>query len=417
MLSLISREPDITLEVMTMTNLYDERMLAIRRYVEGQTPSEIYTRLGRSPKWFFKWKRRYELDGLDGLKDLSRAPHHQAEQTDDAVEMAIVNIRILREQRDRDDTRYALIGAVAIHKELQELGYTTPCVKTVHNILVRNGLMTPKPAPQSAHEVIDRHYPGCDVSQPGQLQQLDLVGPRYLQGSSQKYYFYNLRDICSRRVAIEVGKNHQARTICNALIRAWQRMGMPAILQHDNALEFRGSNRYPRTAGLLTKLCLALQIESVFVPAREPYRNGTIENFNGLFQRLVFQTQHLENFSHVQREISVFEVTANTQHPHIPLQGHTSEEYEQALNFTAKYLSPDFKMGTPFHPTPTVDSKVSFICRIRPSGKITIASEKFMIDPDLAWDYVYATIFVKERVLKVYHKGTVITTFPYILEL
>jgi transposase InsO family protein len=400
-----------------MKNLYEERMIAIRRALEGEAPCSIYTSLGRSPRWFFKWKRRYELYGLDGLKDLSKAPHHQAEQTDEAVEAAIVKIRSLREQRERDETKYALIGAVAIHKELQQLGYTPPCVKTVHNILVRHGLIAPKPASQSVREVIDRHYPAFDVHQPGQLQQLDGVGPRYLQGSSQKYYFYNLRDVCSRRIAVEIGKNRQAQTLCMSLISAWQRMGMPTILQHDNALEFRGSNRYPHTAGLLTKLCVALQIESVFVPAREPYRNGTIENFNGLFQRLVLQTQHLENFPQLHHEVSVFEVVANTQHPHIPLNGQTSEEYEHSLDFTPHLLSPDFKMERPLHVTPTDNSKVSFICRIRKSGNITIATEKFAIDPDLAWDYVYATICVKEQRLKIYHKGEVIKTFPYTLKL
>ncbi len=271
---IVSRGSDIALEVTTMKNLYEERMLAIKRYVEGEAPSQIYTRLGRSSRWFFKWKLRYALYGLDGLKDLSRAPKHQAEQTDGALETAIVNIRMLREQRDRDDTKYALIGAVAIHQELHALGYVPPCVKTVHNMLVRNGLVTPKPDPQTVREVIDRHYPAFDISLPGQLQQLDVIGPRYLQGSAQKYYFYTLRDVCSRRIAIETGKNHQARTICKALISSWQRMGMPTLLQHDNALEFRGSNRYPHAAGLLTKLCVALHVESVFVPAR------ALENLN-----------------------------------------------------------------------------------------------------------------------------------------
>jgi len=400
-----------------MKNLYEERMLAIRRYVEGEAPSQIYTSLGRSSRWFFKWKLRYDVCGLDGLKDLSKAPKHQAEQTDDAVETAIVNIRMLRERRDQEDTKYALIGAVAIHKELQELGYEPPCVKTIHNILVRNGLLTPKPAPQTVREVIDRHYPSLNVNLPGQLQQLDLIGPRYLQGSPQKYYFYTLRDVCSRRIAIETGKNHQARTICKALISSWQRMGMPTMLQHDNALEFRGSNRYPRSAGLLTKLCVALGIESVFVPAREPWRNGTIENFNGLFQRLVLNIQHIQDFSQLQHEVKAFDLVANTQHPHVPLNGKTSQEYERALHFQPKLLSHDFTWGTPCHDTPTGAAKVSFICRIRKSGKITIAAEKFVIDPDLAWDYVYATIVVKEQMLKIYYKGEVIKAFPYTLEL
>ena len=144
----------------------------------------------------FKWKRRYELYGLDGLKELSRAPHHQAEQTDEALETAIVNIRILREQRERDETKYALIGAVAIHKELHDLGYTPPCIKTVHNILVRHGLIAPKPVPQSVREVIDRHYPAFEVSQPGAVTAIGFSGTTLPARSLTKVLFLQ----SSRRV-------------------------------------------------------------------------------------------------------------------------------------------------------------------------------------------------------------------------
>lgn len=400
-----------------MNSPYDQRVVAIKRYLEGEKPSVIYSTLGHSSTWFFKWKHRYELYGREGLKDLSKAPKHQAEQIPETLETVIVNIRKSREKRERDDTKYALIGALAIQKELKDLGYEPPCIKTVHNVLVRHGLIAPVPPPQSAREVIDRHYPAFEITQPGQLHQLDLVGPRYLSGSSQKYYFYNLRDVCSRRIAIEVGKDHQALTIVNAVIQIWQRMGLPRILQHDNALEFRGSNRYPRSAGLLTKLCLALDIESVFIPSREPYRNGSIENFNGLFQRLVLDTQHLDDFPQLQRETKAFERVANMQHPHVPLQGKTSQEYEHALNFQPHVLDTTFTFGKRFRWSQPPDGKVSFICRIRKSGKITIASEKFTIDPELAWEYVYATICVKERVLKIYHSGKEIKEFPYELKL
>ncbi len=265
--------------------------------------------------------------------------------------------------------------------------------------------------------MIDRHYPAFEITRPGQLQQLDLVGPRYLQGSSQKYYFYHLRDVCSRRVALEVGKNHQARTIVNAVIRSWQRMGIPTLLQHDNALEFRGSNQYPRSAGLLTKLCLAQQVESVFIPVRQPWRNGSIENFNGLFQRFVLNTQHLKDFPQLQREVTAFETAANTQHAHVPLDGNTSLEYERSVKFTPTLLASNFTFSPRFHFQQVPDGKVSFICRIRKSGKITMASEKFDIDPKLAWDYVYATIYVKEHTLKIYHRGKLIKEFPYQLKI
>lgn len=407
---------DVTWEVIGMNDVYQERIVAMRRYLEGESPVKIYTSLGRSEKWFFKWKSRYDASGLDGLNDLSRAPKQQARQTPQPLESVIVNIREAREKREKDETKYALIGAFAIHKELQDLGYVPPSVRTVHNILVRHGLIGSQPPPQSVREIIDRHYPAHSLTRPGELQQLDLVGPRYLTGSGQKYYFCNLRDVCSRRIAIELGKNRRAVTIVRALINGWQRMGMPAILQHDNALEFRGSPRYPRSAGFMTKLCLALGIESVFIPARQPYRNGSIENFNGLFQRLVFHAQEIDNEAQLQQEIRGFEEAANTQHPHVPLGGKTSLEYEHALGFVPHLLTNDFTFSSRFQFNAPPDGKVSFICRIRKSGKITIVSEKFTIDPELAWDYVYATIFVKEQTLKIYHKGMVIKKFPYKLK-
>jgi len=93
------------------------------------------------------------------------------------------------------------------------------------------------------------------------------------------------------------------------------------------------------------------------------------------------------------------------------------EEYEQSVGFVPSLLPGDFTFNSRFHFKEPPAGKVSFICRIRKSGKITIATEKFEIDPELAWEYVYATIFVKERILKIYHKGEVIKEFPYELNM
>jgi putative transposase len=414
---IIFRITDVTLEVIEMYTDYEARMIAIRRDVAGEKPAMIYTSLHRSSAWFFKWKKRYERYGLDGLDDLSSAPHVQVLKTPDAVETAIITLRTLREQREQDETRYALIGAFAIHQELQALGYSPPSGRTVHSILRRHGLIHPPVEQPVTREILDRHYPGFNRNRPGYVHQFDLVGPRYLHGSPQKYSFCHLRDSCSRRVALEIGQDRKAATMVAALIQSWQRMGIPQILQHDNALEFRGSPRYPRSAGLLTKFCLALGVESVFIPSRQPYRNGSIENFNGLFQRLVLETQHLENFPHLQQAVTTFEQVANTQHPHVPLHGKTSLDYERSVKFHPRLLAPDFTFQprSPFCCPP--EGKVSFICRIRKSGRITIATEKFDLDPELAWDYVYATIFVKEQMLKIYHNGKVLKEFPYELKL
>jgi len=399
-----------------MEDSYQERVIAIRRRVGGEAPAVIYASMHRSPSWFFKWWARYEQCGLDGLKDLPKAPKHQAHQTSEEIEKAIVTLRTLREKRDTDETKYALVGADAIHRELRDLGYEPPSVRTVHRVMARHGLIVPVPEKERVREIIDRHYPTFEITRPGQLQQLDFVGPNYLTGSSQKYYFVTLRDVCSRRVALEAGKDRKALTVVGFLIRAWQKMGIPSLLQHDNGLEFRGSNRYPRSAGLVTKLCLALGVETLFIPYRQPQRNGSLENFNGLFQRLVLKTQKIDDFQHLQKEVASFEQVANSKHPHIPLKGKTSLEYESLVHFVPTLLAEDFTFNSRFRFEEPPDGKVSFICRIRKSGRITIASEKFEIDAELAWQYVYATIFVKEQKLKIFHNRKLIKEFDYNLK-
>jgi hypothetical protein len=86
---------------------YEKRLHAMRRYLEGEAPVKIYTSLGQSSVWFFKWKKRYDRYGLDGLRDLSRAPRRQAKPTSEILEAVIVTIRKAREVRERDETNYA----------------------------------------------------------------------------------------------------------------------------------------------------------------------------------------------------------------------------------------------------------------------------------------------------------------------
>ena len=91
-------------------------------------------------------------------------------------------------------------------------------------------------------------------------------------------------------------------------------------------------------------------------------------------------------------------------------------EYERTVQFQPRLLASTFTFSPKFRFTEPPEGKVSFICRIRKSGKITIATEKFDIDQRLAWDYVYATIVVHEKTLNIYHKGEVLKTFPYELK-
>jgi len=46
------------------------RKAAIRRYIlQGESPKTIYVSLNRSKQWFYKWLRRYQIQGKEWHKD------------------------------------------------------------------------------------------------------------------------------------------------------------------------------------------------------------------------------------------------------------------------------------------------------------------------------------------------------------
>ena len=58
--------------------------------------------------------------------------------------------------------------------------------------------------------------------------------------------------------------------------------------------------------------------------------------------------------------------------------------------------------------------RISFIRLVRPSGRITLcANDKFAVDPELSWHYVWARVQVQAQVLQIYHQGELIKTCEY----
>ena len=82
------------------------RKQAISRYENGESPKQIYQSLGKSKKWFFKWLKRYKLGGQNWWQELSRRPHNSKEQTEKAMQQAIINTR----KKNRKDPMINFLG-------------------------------------------------------------------------------------------------------------------------------------------------------------------------------------------------------------------------------------------------------------------------------------------------------------------
>ncbi len=377
----------------------ERRIDGIRRYLQGERISSICRDLGRSRRWFYYWLKRYNPSDPVWPQSRSRVPRQVPKKTPEEVERLVCQVR----QR-LVTTKYAQKGALAIQWQLQKLGvHPLPHVWTINRILKRHGLVI-KPTYVSR----GKPYPAVPLRQPYDLHQLDLVGPRYLQGG-QRFYGVNLIDAFSNAVALEAVPSKRAVDIVEALVAAWQRLGIPRALQMDNEMAFRGSNRYPRSFGLLIRLCLYLGVEAIFIPEAEPWRNGVIERFNDVYDKLFFRSQHFSDLAHLRGELPAFETFHNTQHRYAKLSQSTPGTVHTGV--PRRLLPQRFRLhqdGLPWR-----DGRVSFVRLTDEQGSVRFFTERFVVDPTLVHEYVTGTIYTKPGLLKFTHQGRIIKTYRH----
>src|SRR5688572_30453819 len=72
----------------------EERILFIADYLRGAggSFSELCRRCQISRKTGYKWVQRYQKQGLDGVTELSRRPHHHPEAIPVSIKQAIIEL-------------------------------------------------------------------------------------------------------------------------------------------------------------------------------------------------------------------------------------------------------------------------------------------------------------------------------------
>jgi hypothetical protein len=237
---------------------------------------------------------------------------------------------------------------------------------------------------------------------------MDLVGPRYLK-SKERFYGIHLIDIFSNAVALGAFASKRDIDIVQGVVDGWQRLGIPQFLQVDNELSFRGSNRYPHSFGLLIRLCLYLQVEIVFIPPGEPWRNGVVEKFNDVYDKLFFRQQQFKNLARLRPELLRFETFHNHSHRYAKLAQRTPWSVHTAKS--RRPLPKSFLLHR--KRLPWREGKISFIRLTDHTGAVHFFSERFEIATNLVHEYVRGTIFTKQNLLKFFHQGKIVKVFRY----
>lgn len=375
-----------------------DRILAMERYHGGESPKAIYTSLGHSKYWFFKWLKRYDTDDPHWYQDKSTRPLTSPYRTPKEVEKIVC---LTRQHLYNQGT---FCGAQAILWQMEEDEVQPLPSETTIKRILRNNDLTHKRT--GRYEPKGKKYPVLPEQQPNDTHQFDFVGPCYLT-KPLRFYSLNVIDTASRRCAIEAMTSKA--DVYLSVWNTWKRLGIPRFAQFDNAMEFYGSPQYPRSTGQVIRLCLSLGVEPVFIPVREPWRNGKVEKFNDYWTDKFFSRVQMDSEKALKGESLEFETRHNHTWRYSPLKGKTPlvflRESRTKLNFPMG--SKPRRFGEP------TKGKYHVIRFIRSDLRLDIFGEKFPVPADLKYEYVRATINIKRETLQLYRDDVKAAEIPY----
>jgi len=375
---------------------YEKRKVAVSRYQSGEKVTSIVRSINKSRQWFYNWLNRYELrqDDTSWFLDESRAPKHRPSKLDKAVERKILDIR-----QELDDHHFAQKGAIAIQYGFRKLKLQPPPIWTINRVIERNGLNQVIPQLKQFKE-----YPELFTC----TQQMDLVGPRYIRGDG-RFYSLNMIDVNTHSAFSKPIRVKSSSEIVSAIAEHWSAYQMPDALQMDNELAFRGSNRYPRSFGSVVRFALSQGVAPVFIPIKEPWRNGIIEKFNDTYQKRFLSTTQLADFNELIYETKQFIDFHNANHRYSSQNQMTPNEAFRVYGHGMCYKGHTHELKK----IPLETGVVYFIRFIRSDLQLHLPTEHFKVDESLKYSYVVAEVNIDRQSLIIRQNNEIIHTFPY----
>jgi hypothetical protein len=128
-------------------------------------------------------------------------------------------------------------------------------------------------------------------------------------------------------------------------------------------------------------------ITPVFVPPREPWRNGTIERFNDTFDKRFFRQERFSGREQLAQRAAAFERFHNAQHRYRATSGRAPDEALAAAPLARDPLPlAEIPAGWPQR------GRVEFIRFIRSDHKLRLLGRAIQMPDGTAYQYLTATL-------------------------
>jgi transposase InsO family protein len=238
----------------------------------GGSVTELCRRLGISRQTAYKWKKRYQLRKLRGLKDRSRRPLSLARRT------SALWLRRVRRWR----TGHPTWGARKLRHELvRRFGLSgAPSHATIHRWLKRWGLSRSRPRRRRGPVLMRR--PSYCTRRCHDVWTVDFKG-WYRTARGLRLEPLTVRDLHSRYgLRIALLRSQGIRETRREFARIFAKHGLPARIRCDNGSPFGGGG--PTGLTRLSAWWVKLGIAVDFITPGRPCENGAHEQFHRVYK-------------------------------------------------------------------------------------------------------------------------------------
>jgi hypothetical protein len=260
--------------------------------------------LGVSRDTFYRYRHRFREHGLEGLLDDSSRPRSSPSRTPQPMVELIVAKRAELAAAGWDH------GARSIASRLRRAGVAgVPSARTVHRVLVREGLIDPQPGKRPRAS-----YKRFEHPKPNSCWQLD--GKQWALADGTTVCLLRITDDHSRFILgtrVAPVENSTDAWALFSQCATWH--GPPAMLLTDNSLAFN-ARKVTKGMGTFEAQVRAVGTQPVASSARHPQTCGKKERDWQPLIRWLTARPAAATTSDLQRLVDAYDVLFNTDRPH-----------------------------------------------------------------------------------------------------
>ena len=283
-------------------SMVEQRYQAVREVIDtGATITEVAARFGVARSTLHLWLNRYAEGGLGALTATSSKPNTCPHQMDPAIEARLIVLR----------RSHSSWGPRTLATKLREEFDPSPSRSAIYRALVRHQLIVPEKRKRAKSS-----YIRFERSRAMELWQMDIVSRIYLTNGTQLHCVTGVDDHSRFCVSAQLVARATAKPVCDALLLALRRHGVPEEIMTDNGRVFTGKHQTKPATVLFDRILANNGVKHRLTAPYSPTTNGKVERFHRTMRREFFELATYDTLEATQAALDAWVHDYNANRPH-----------------------------------------------------------------------------------------------------